>query len=153
MEIERKFLLDAPPAAIEGRAGTRIAQGYVAITDDTEVRIRARGNDRVLTVKGGRGLVRHEVSVELSVDAFDDMWELTEGRRITKRRWVLDHGDAQIEIDVFDGDLDGLLIAEVEFETEQASAAFTPPDWFGREVTDDDRYRNAALAVDGAPDA
>lgn len=152
MEIERKFLLDALPAAIDAHENTRIAQGYVAITDDTEVRIRARGDDRLLTVKGGRGLVRHETTVELTTEAFDDIWQLTDGRRITKRRWVLDHDDLQIEVDVFDGDLEGLRIAEVEFETEQASEAFTPPGWFGREVTDDERYRNAALAVDGIPD-
>jgi CYTH domain-containing protein len=151
-EIERKFLLDAPPSVVEGRPSTRILQGYIAITEDTEVRVRARGDDRLLTAKGGRGMVRREVTVPLTAEQFDGMWPLTEGRRVTKRRWVIADGDIELEIDVFDGDLDGLVIVEIEFPTPEASAAFTPPDWCGPEVTDDERYRNAALATEGAPD-
>lgn len=148
-EIERKFLLEAAPALIEGHTPTRILQGYLAITDDTEVRVRARGGDRVLTVKGGRGLVRREVSIPLTDDQFDEMWALTAGRRVSKRRWVIPYDAVLLEIDVFDEDLDGLVIVEIEFPSEQASAAFVAPGWFGREVTEDSRYRNAALATQG----
>ena len=149
-EIERKFLVDAEPAIIEGHTPTRIRQGYLAITDDTEVRVRSRDGDHVLTVKGGRGLVRREVSVPLTPNQFDELWPLTAGRRINKRRWVIPHDDGvELEIDVFDDELDGLVIAEIEFDSEQASDAFVAPDWFGREVTDDSRYRNAALATEG----
>jgi len=148
-EIERKFLLDGPPPIIDGRAPTRIVQAYLAITADTEVRIRARAGDRVLTVKGGRGLSRREVSIPLTGEQFDELWELTDGRHLTKRRWVIAERDVELEIDVFEGDLDGLVIAEVEFPSEEASAAFVPPPWFGREVTDDGAYRNAALATEG----
>ena len=148
-EIERKFLLDAVPDVVEGHTPTRIAQGYLAITDDTEVRVRARAGDHVLTIKGGRGLVRREASIPLTAEQFDELWPLTEGRRINKRRWVIPSDAAELEIDVFDDELDGLVVAEIEFESEQASAAFVVPDWFGREVTDDSRYRNAALATEG----
>lgn len=150
-EIERKFLLDGPPAVLEDHAPTRIDQGYLTVTDATEVRVRARGDDRVLTVKGGRGLVRREVTIDLTATQFDELWELTAGCRISKRRWVVAHDGAELEIDVFDGALAGLVIAEVEFASRAASAAFAPPEWFGAEVTDDERYRNAALAHDGAP--
>jgi CYTH domain-containing protein len=151
-EIERKFLLDAVPAVVEGHTPTRIRQGYLAITDDTEVRVRSRGGDRVLTVKGGRGLVRREVSIPLTAEQFDELWPLTEGRRINKQRWVIPSDAVELEIDAFDDDLDGLVIAEIEFGSEEASAAFVTPDWFGREVTDDIRYRNAALATEGMVD-
>lgn len=149
-EIERKFLLDDLPTRLTNADSTRISQGYLAVGDDIEVRIRARAGQHLLTVKGGRGQVRREVTISLTPEQFDDLWSLTEGRRLTKRRWVIsDDPEAlvDIEIDRFDGALDGLLIAEVEFPSEGASRAFRPPSWFGREVTDDDRYRNAALAT------
>ena len=149
MEIERKFLLDGPPSIIDGRNPTRIEQGYLAITADTEVRVRSRAGEHVLTVKGGRGLSRREVTVALTPEQFEELWEMTAGRRLTKSRWVIPQGDVELEIDVFDGDLEGLVVAEVEFPSEEAGAAFVPPDWFGREVTDDGAYRNAALATDG----
>ena len=148
-EIERKFLLDGRPSIIAGHPSTRITQGYLAITDDTEVRVRSRDHDRLLTVKRGRGGVRGEVTIPLTREQFDDMWALTAGRRLTKRRWEVPHEGVTLEIDVFDGDLAGLVIAEVEFPSLERSIAFTPPDWFGREVTDDPAYRNAALATTG----
>ena len=148
-EIERTFLLTELPAATRDLEPTRIEQGYLAITDEVEVRVRARADDHLLTVKGGRGEVRTEVTVPVSREQFNDLWAMTEGRRITKQRWVLPYdpqGEVEVEVDRFDGELDGLLIAEVEFGSLEASRAFSPPDWFGREVTDDQRYRNAALA-------
>jgi CYTH domain-containing protein len=150
-EIERKFLLDALPDDIDDLPSTRIRQGYLAITDEVEVRVRARGDDRLLTVKGGSGKVRNETTVALSAEQFDELWELTRNRRIVKRRTVIPKGEVEIEIDVFEGDLDGLLIAEVEFESADASTAFDPPAWFGREITDDATYRNAALASGEVP--
>lgn len=151
-EIERKFLLDELPAATADVEPTRIDQGYLAVTDDLEVRVRARAGDHLLTVKGGRGAVRTEVTLPVSREQFDDLWALTEGRRISKQRWVLPYdSQAEVEVDCFEAGLDGLLIAEVEFASADASRGFTPPDWFGSEVTDDDRYRNAALATQPPP--
>jgi adenylate cyclase len=148
-EIERKFLLDDLPAATAAVEPTHIDQGYLAITDELEVRVRSRADARLLTVKGGRGEVRREVTIALSAEQFDQVWDLTAGRRIRKRRWVLPADDGvEIEVDQFAEDLEGLLIAEVEFASVDDSRAFTPPDWFGSEVTDDERYRNAALATD-----
>lgn len=152
-EIERKFLLDGVPPVVDGHPSTEITQGYIAITDDAEVRIRARAGEHVLTVKGGRGVVRREVTVTLTREQFDALWPMTAGRRVTKRRVVVPHDDVELEIDVFTGELGGLVIAEVEFPSQEASEAFSPPAWFGREVTDDPAYRNAALATDGRPAA
>ncbi|CAN5753833.1 CYTH domain-containing protein [soil metagenome] len=153
-EIERKFLLDELPSAVADVDPTWIDQGYLSVTDDVEVRIRARAGDHLLTVKHGRGEVRTEVTIELTAAQFDDLWPSTDGQRIRKQRWVIPHdtnAELEVEVDQFHDALNGLLIAEVEFASPHASAAFEPPAWFGREVTDDDRYRNAALA-DGPPD-
>lgn len=151
-EIERKFVLSGVPDVVDGHEPTPISQGYLAGEGDVEVRIRAREGDRLLTIKGGHGLVRTEVTVPLTTDQFDALWPLTEHRRVSKRRWTLRIDDREVEVDVFDGPLDGLRLAEVEFDTTEDSATFVPPAWFGREVTDDDRYRNAALARHGIPD-
>lgn len=153
-EIERKYLLDDLPDGVDDLMPTPIAQGYLAGDEHVEVRIRARGDDRLLTVKGGHGEVRTEVTVPLTAEQFDALWPLTAGRRLRKRRWVLpaDDIDVEVEVDAFDGDLDGLLLAEVEFDSVAASRAFVPPDWFGADVTDDERYRNAMLARHGPPD-
>lgn len=154
-EIERKFLLDGLPAAVADVDPTWIDQGYLSVTADAEVRIRARADDHLLTVKHGRGEVRSEVTIALTAEQFADLWPLTDGRRIRKQRWVLPHdtqAELEVEVDQFHDALTGLLIAEVEFASQQASTAFEPPAWFGREVTDDDRYRNAALAHERPPD-
>lgn len=151
-EIERKFLLNDLPPATGDIEPTRIDQGYLAITDDLEVRVRARDGDHLLTVKGGRGEVRTQVTVPVSPEQFNELWALTEGRRISKQRWIVPHdSNAEVEVDRFQAELEGLLIAEVEFASEDASRGFSPPAWFGREVTHDDRYRNAALAMQPPP--
>jgi adenylate cyclase len=154
-EIERKFLVRELPAEIERRPPTDIRQGYVAIEPDgTEVRVRRRGDRAELTVKRGSGRTRAEHEVELDDDAFARLWPLTEGRRIEKTRYVLplDPG-LTLELDVYAGGLAGLATAEVEFASEADADAFDPPEWLGREVTDDPRYKNQSLATAGLPDA
>jgi adenylate cyclase len=79
------------------------------------------------------------------------LWPLTEGRRVAKRRYEVPHEGLTIEIDVFEGPLSGIVTAEVEFDSEQASAAFEPPVWLGEEVTGDPKYANESLATRGAP--
>ena len=151
-EIERKFVLSEPPAEFAGAPSERIEQGYLAITDDgVEVRVRRRGERTVLTVKQGAGERRLEEEVEIPASSFETLWPLTAGRRVEKRRFVLDRDGRRIELDVYAGALEGLVVAEIEFETEAASAAFEAPDWLGREVTGDARYANQRLAVEGPP--
>ncbi len=76
---------------------------------------------------------------------------LTEGRRLAKRRYRCPTEGVTFEIDVFEDDLDGLITAEVEFESGDEAEAFTAPDWVSEEVTGDDRYSNYELAASGAP--
>jgi CYTH domain-containing protein len=153
VEIERKFVLAQPPSGLDEHQHARIEQGYLALDPNgTEVRVRRRGDDRTLTIKSGSGLVRTEDESALEAPRFDALWALTDGRRVVKTRYLVElEGGRTAEVDVYEGDLDGLVTAEVEFESEPASEAFAPPEWLGTEVTGDKRYANRALAVEGLP--
>jgi len=148
-EIERKWSIRELPADVP--EGDEVRQGYVALDDDVEVRIRDRGGRCSLTVKGGAGLERSEVEVDLDRDSFAALWPLARGRTIEKTRHVAEVGERQAEIDVYRGNLDGLRVAEVEFESVEDAESFDPPDWFGEELTGDERWSNRRLAVDGRP--
>ena len=153
IEIERKFLVAEPPSDLERWPSTAIEQGYLALDEDgTEVRVRRRDGRTWLTVKSGAGRVRVEEEIEIEGERFERLWPLTEGRRIEKRRYEIDAGDGLvIELDVYAAELEGLVVAEVEFGSEEAAEAFTPPAWLGPDVTEDARYKNQRLARDGAP--
>jgi len=154
LEIERKFKLDRVPAELDGAwPRVTIEQGYLAIHEDgTEVRIRRKGGRRTLTVKSAGGLTRVEVELEIDADRFRSLWPLTTGRRVRKVRSTLKLADGLVaEIDVYEGDLDGLVVAEVEFETHVDGVCFEPPAWLGHEVTGDAGYLNRSLAIRGLP--
>jgi adenylate cyclase len=102
-------------------------------------------------IKCGSGLDRGEEEAAISPEAFDALWPLTEGRRTEKRRYEIPHAGAIIELDEFGGELEGFILAEVEFDAKEASEGFEPPDWLGREVTDDASYGNRSLAERGRP--
>jgi adenylate cyclase len=150
MEVERKFLVWEPPD-LDGTQADEIDQGYLAIGSDGEVRVRRKGDALVLTAKQGSGLSRQEAEVELDQGSFDELWPLTEGRRLKKRRHIVPHGDLEIEVDVYAGDLEGLVVAEVEFPSEEDADGFDPPGWLGEDVTGDERYLNETLATVGLP--
>ena len=181
MEIERKFIVAEYPANKSRYPWSMITQGYMAILGDgTEFRLRKENprlnggtlirrlarailrlvtlffykpdkNRYSLTVKGGGGKMRKETEIEITAQQFDALWPLTEGKQIRKIRHRIPHGRLTAELDIYIEPLDGLAIAEVEFKSEKASNNFTAPDWFGREVTDDKRYKNQNLAVHGLP--
>jgi len=152
-EIERKFLVKETPQGLESFPASEISQGYLAVTDDdTEIRIRRKGKKYYETVKSGKGLKRKEVEVEIGEKAFRSLWPLTEGKRVGKTRYEIPYGGLVIELDVYSGALEGLVVAEVEFASEEDSARFTPPGWFGEEVTHDARYGNKHLALYGKPE-
>ena len=104
-----------------------------------------------LTVKVGRGRSRTEVEVDLAREEAEQLWAHTDGRRIEKVRHAVDVSGATADVDVYGGALDGLIVVEVEFTSEAAADAFVQPSWFGRELTGDKRWSNAALARDGRP--
>ncbi len=146
IERERKFLVaDLPALPDEGAA---LRQGYLAIDGSVSVRVRDAGHaGNTLTIKAGRGAVRTELEFQLSAEQFAAAWEQTRGRRIHKTRYRLTLDTHSVDLDVFHDDLNGLVLAEVEFDSEQSMTEFDPPEWFGQEVTDDVAYTNASLAV------
>jgi CYTH domain-containing protein/CHAD domain-containing protein len=152
VERERKFLIEVVPDDLVRSDVTELRQGYLATGTRGSVRVRDAGRDGcTLTVKAGSGGERTELEWSIERREFDAAWPHTEGRRIEKARHRIPSGGHVVELDVFAGDLDGLVMAEVEFTSSGEMAAFVPPAWFGREVTDDDGYTNASLALHGRP--
>ena len=150
-EIERKFRVHGAPPGL--RDGARVRQAYLAVDGDVEVRVRDRGGTFLLGVKGGRGLERAEVEVEIGAADFDELWALAAGRRIDKTRYPVPAGGHTAEVDVYAGPLAGLIVAEVEFASREEAEAFTPPAWCGEELTGDPGWSNASLATHGPPRA
>lgn len=148
-EIERKFLLASVPAGV--RDWAPIEQGYLVVGTDSAVRVRRQGDRCWLTCKQGHGTVRDEWEVALTADQWETLWPATVAARVEKSRGRLDVGGVPAVVDVFHGALEGLVLAEVEFGTEEDARAFVPPAWMAHDVTDDPRYGNRALAVDGLP--
>ncbi len=153
IERERKFLVDTVPGDLDLSDRVEIRQGYLIADDSASVRVRdAAAKGCTLTVKAGQGAERTELEFAIGREHFDAAWPHTEGRRVMKTRHRIRYGAHCIELDVFADGLDGLVFAEVEFDSAGALAAFEPPPWFGQEVTDDGRYTNASLALRGRPD-
>jgi CYTH domain-containing protein len=154
VEVERKWLIPGllPPEVAVVHAD-EIEQGYLTIgADGSETRVRRRAGSCTLTVKSGGGLVRRETEVPLTQEQFEMLWPATENARVQKqRRAVPGDGGVTIEVDVYSGKLDGLVVAEVEFDDPWGAESFVAPYWFGREVTADDAYKNRSLAVHGRP--
>jgi adenylate cyclase len=154
-EVERKYLVDAPALTvgnIDRGTGVAIRQGYLAEEGDVSTRLRITPAAAVLSVKAGRGLRRTEVEMTIADADAADLWPHTEGRRISKTRYRIALADGHIaELDEYADDLAGVHTVEVEFDSEASAAAFVPPPWFGREVTGDQRWTNAAMARQGRP--
>src|SRR4051812_20488992 len=129
MEIERKFLVDAPPADLDRHPSSAIEQGYLAIEPGgVEVRVRRRGGTAVLTAKAGTGRTRAEEEVAIDADAFERLWPLTAGRRVEKVRHLIPlDGDLTLELDVYGGDPARAPVAAGEFPRRGAADNLPPP--------------------------
>jgi CYTH domain-containing protein/CHAD domain-containing protein len=152
-EIERKFLVPTLPEAAARARTVRIEQGYVAIGERTEVRLRRASGWMTLTAKRGHGETREEHEIALYREQFEALWALTDDRQLVKTRRDLPLGEAGLtaELDVYEGALEGLIVVEVEFDSAERGRAFQPPEWFGEEVTGDPAYSNQRLASVGMP--
>jgi len=146
-EIERKFLVRKLPEQLGEFPHAEISQGYlVSLDDGLQVRLRKSNERYSLTYKRGVGNVREEREVELTPMQFDALWPATEGKRLEKTRYDIPLGNRVVEIDVYGGRHNGLVVAEVEFDDEESAKNFQPPDWLGDDVTGDPRYSNQLLA-------
>ena len=145
MEIERKYLIDQLPADLASYPCKVIEQGYLCT--EPVVRIRRSNDKYTLTYKGSGLMVREEYNLPLTAEAFAHLKNKIDGRLITKRRYLIPLADKYtIELDVFEGDLAPLQLAEVEFETEEEANSFIPPEWFGEDVTFSTEYHNSTLS-------
>jgi adenylate cyclase len=142
------------PKNLEQYPSEKIIQGYLSIdANGAEVRLRRIGQRYFETYKSSGGLQRTELEIELSHDQFSTLWPGTQDRRLEKIRYQIREAEQKIELNVFRGNLDGLVLAEIEFPSREKSEKFEPPNWLGEEVTEDSRYKNQALAQNGAPPA
>ena len=151
-EIERKFLIKKAPKNFKQYPHEEIVQGYLsASSGDTEIRLRKMGKKYFQTFKKGVGKVRREIETAITQKRFKTLWPDTNRQKIRKTRYKIPCGQHIIELDVYRGKLKGLITAEIEFKTVKDSNKFVIPEWFGREITDDIRYKNRSLAIYGLP--
>lgn len=154
-ELERKWIIDELPDNLGQYAFKKIDQGYLELLrfKDTELRVRKKGNKYFLTVKEGESIKdRKEYETEITFEAYEILWPLTDSVRIHKIRYKIPDGVNTIELDIYKENLEGLVTVEVEFNTHEELMDYSPPQWFGREVSDEDGYKNRNLAVYGIPE-
>lgn len=144
-EVERKFLVKGEFKNLANKA-TRITQGYLSSVPERTVRVRIKGDKGFITIKGignESGATRFEWEKEISVSDAEDLLKICEPGVIDKTRYLVKSGDHTFEVDEFYGDNEGLVVAEIELNSEDET--FTKPDWLGEEVTGDVKYFNAML--------
>lgn len=144
-EVERKFLVTGERWRADAVRSMRIVQGYIVGSASASVRVRVSGDRAWLNLKSATvGVSRAEFDYEIPLaDAEQMLATLCSGPVIRKTRYFVPHAGREWEVDVFEGDNAGLVVAEIELESEDAP--FDRPPWAGREVSADARYYNAAL--------
>ena len=147
IEIERKFLVLSNEFIKEAFTNKRIVQGYLSSNPERTVRIRIKGDKAFLTIKGKgneTGTTRLEWEMEIPIEDAEKLFLICEEGVIDKIRYEIKVGKHIYEVDVFSGKNEGLIIAEIELESENES--FEKPLWIGKEVTNDERFYNAYLS-------
>ena len=147
MEIERKFLISKEnlPADLDAYPHHKLEQGYLSTAP--VVRIRKEDDNYYLTYKSKGLMTREEYNLPLNAEAFAHLKEKIDGILIQKRRYLIPLTDKlTIELDVFEGELAPLQLAEVEFVTKEEAEHFVPPAWFGEDVTFSSKYHNSTLS-------
>jgi adenylate cyclase len=147
IEIERKFLVTSTAFLDEFRAKNRIVQGYLSSVPERTVRVRIKGDKGYLTIKGkssDSGMSRMEWEKEIALEEAEQLLRLCEAGVIDKIRYEIPVGKHLYEVDIFSGENEGLILAEIELESENET--FENPNWLGMEVTNDTRYYNAYLS-------
>ena len=145
MEIERKFLITKLPDNLDNYKCRTIEQGY--LSTNPVVRVRKDNDDYYLTYKGSGMMVREEYNLPLTKESYHHLIQKADGNVITKKRYEIPtYDDLIIELDLFEGLFSGITLAEVEFESEEQANAYTPPEWFGQDVTRSSEYHNSNMS-------
>lgn len=148
IEIERKFLVKDNSFKAAAFEQNRIAQGYLSSVPERTVRVRIKADKGYLTIKGitnETGMSRFEWEKEIPVDEAKNLLLLCEIGVIDKTRYEVKMGKHTYEVDEFYGENKGLIVAEIELQSEDET--FDKPNWLGQEVTNDQRYYNSNLSV------
>lgn len=158
MEIERKFLVKTLPEHLETYPHKHFTQGYLT-TDNPTIRVRAEESktesNYFLTYKGRGLMAREEYNLPLSREAFETLLKKADGIIIEKTRYFIpiETTSLTVELDLFEKNLKPLILAEVEFPSEEEANHFNPLDWFAEDVTYDAAYHNATMSRIGLPNA
>jgi CYTH domain-containing protein len=147
MEIERKYLITKLPDGATDHPHHLIEQGY--LSTDPVVRVRKEDDTYYLTYKSKGLLEREEYNLPLTKDSYEHLIKKADGHILTKKRYLIpleasDH--LTIELDIFEGRYEGLMLAEVEFKSREEAEIFTAPEWFGEDVTFSGEYQNSRLS-------
>lgn len=146
IEIERKFLVKDDRYKKESFRAIRITQRYLSLVPERTVRVRIKGENGYLTIKGvgsNSGFSRFEWEKEISIKDAKELFRICEQGIIDKTRYNIKSGKHTFEVDEFYGENDGLIVAEVELSSEDEE--FEKPDWLGEEITGDAKYFNSML--------
>ena len=145
-EIEKKFLLQSLPDNLDHYPCQILEQGY--LSTEPVVRVRKENDSYYLTYKGGGKMIREEYNLSLTEAAYYHLLEKSDGNIICKHRYLipLEGSNLTIELDIFDPPFAPLIMAEVEFTSEEEANNFIPPKWFGEEVTMDPAYHNSNMS-------
>ena len=145
MEIERKYLIKTLPEKLDTYPHDDISQAY--ISTDPVIRIRKKNQNHILTLKSQGLLAREEVEMPISKESFLHLLNKKDGINIEKTRYKIpeSHGYL-IELDVFHGDYEGFIMAEIEFPDMESANSYEAPGWFGKDVTLDSRFHNSNLS-------
>lgn len=150
MEIERKWKIETLPDGYDAYPCHMIEQAYLCT--EPVVRIRREDDDYYMTYKSKGLLEREEYNLPLTQKSYEHLLKKADGIILTKKRYRIPVEKEQqetgltIELDVFSGIYEGLVLAEIEFPTKEAALAFTPPKWFGEDVTFSGEYQNSRLS-------
>lgn len=154
MEIEKKFRIKYLPENLEQYTYFEIEQGYLSTRP--VVRIRKKNEDYILTYKSKGSLkekeydtrISNEVELPLTKESYLHLREKIDGNLIKKKRYLIPwEKNLKVELDIFEGCLEGLVFAEVEFSSIEEAVEFVPPEWFAEDVTMDKRYKNSYLST------
>ena len=157
MEIEKKYLVREVPEDLSRFPSRKLTQSYISRSPVIRLRkietetSEGTAESYILTVKGDGLSVREEYEMPLRKEQYESLRKKEEGRVLIKRRYLIPLTDDQginrtAELDIFEGDFEGLGLVEVEFPSEEEMAAFQAPDWFGEDVSDSAAYHNSTLS-------
>lgn len=150
MEIEKKYTIKKLPDNLESYPFHIIEQGY--LNTNPVVRVRRQDNEYYMTYKGSGMMSREEYNLPLNAEAYAHLVQKSDGNIISKKRYLIPLSEyvkdstLTIELDVFAEPFAPLIIAEVEFTSEEEANAFVPPDWFLEDVTLNSAYHNSNLS-------